>query len=352
MLRLKKVLFIALTVCILLALATTGYVVTAPDIPVNADEIIKKAKSQSTPDFYKGKAAIAKNGPIELWYELNEASGHKKGTILMITGYGCTSIQWPSYFINPFLNAGYDVIRYDHRDVGFSSWIKDWDKSRPYTLEDMADDAIAILDDAAVDKAHVIGISMGGMIAQHIAINHRARVHTMTNMSSTAFFDDSELQGIFPSTLRDIVRYSAKFSIDKSLTSQIKRSLTASNLFKGEYELDNVYTVHKVTHEFEKRNGFNPEAPVRHGAAIKASASRYNALAKLDIPNLVIHGKADPLVTFEHGVKLAEVIPNAHRLYIDELGHDIPSDYNCLMVDAILKLCNANSDVAEDLVGT
>lgn len=333
----KAVLIFVASITLLLFLGAT-YIFTAPDLPENADELIETAMALPLPEFYTGEAAIAKNGDIKLWYEINRAEGEPKGTIMLIMGYGSSSLQWPPYFIEPLQSAGFDVIRFDHRDIGLSTWVKDWDPSSPYTLEDIAGDVVAILDHAGKDKAHMIGVSMGGMIAQAVAINHPNRTQTLTSMSSTGYFADENLAGIYPETVKSIARYTIKYAMNESPETNMRFNLTASNLFKGNYELDNTYTILKTRYELEKRKGFNPDAGTHHEAAIKASGSRYEQLQQLDVPTLIIHGRADPLVNFEHGAKTAELIPNAKTLYIDDLGHDIPRHFAPQMVDAILKL--------------
>lgn len=328
--------FVALTS--LLLLLGAAYIIKAPDLPENTEELIAKAMAMPLPEFYTGKSAFATNGDISLWYEVNEAIGVSNGTIMLIMGYGSTSLQWPPYFIKPLTEAGYDVIRFDHRDIGKSTWLDNWDASAPYTLEDIAGDVRSILDHAEKDKAHIIGVSMGGMIAQSFAINYPERALSLTSMSSTGYFADKELAGIFPETAKDIARYTIKYKLKDSPENSMRFNLTASNLFKGNYELDNINTILKTRYELEKRKGFNPDAGTRHEAAITSSGSRYEELKKLDLPSLIIHGKADPLVNFEHGAKTAELIPHAKTLYIDDLGHDIPEHYSPQMVEAILSL--------------
>ncbi len=336
----KKTVLVFVAILTLLLFAGATYIITAPDLPDNADELIEKANAMPLPEYYTGKAAIAKNGDIKLWYELNKTDGESKGTIMLIMGYGSTSLQWPPYFIEPLVTAGYDVIRFDHRDIGLSTWLDDWDSSSPYTLEDIAGDVVAILNHAGIEQAHMIGVSMGGMIAQAVAINHADRTLSLTSMSSTGFFGDESLAGIYPETVKSIARYTIKYAMNKSPENNMRFNLTASNLFKGNYELDNTYTILKTRYELEKRKGFNPDAGTHHEAAITASGSRYEDLKKLDVPTLIIHGRADPLVNFEHGAKTAELIPNAKTLYIDDLGHDIPRHFAPQMVEAILDLMN------------
>ncbi len=320
----KKFLLVLLVIFLTICILGYSYIALAPDIPSNADEIIEQAKAMDLPNYYNGEAKYASNGDVKLWYEINSAKEEKKGTIILIMGYGSTSIQWPEYFYQPFLEQGYDVIRFDHRDVGKSTWLEDWDESEPYTLSDLADDTKAILDNENIDKAHIVGMSMGGMVAQTFAIEHPEQTLSLTSMSSTAYFDDKDLPGIWPDVMKAIGRYTIKYSLSNSLETTYKFNLTASNIFKGKYELNNINTVLKARYEIEKRNGINPNAGKHHEAAIQVSGSRYDRLKDVDTPTLVVHGKSDPLVNFAHGQKTAELISHAETLFIDELGHDIP----------------------------
>lgn len=320
----KKFLLVLLALSLTLSILGYAYIALAPDIPSNADELIEQATAMDLPDYYNGEAKYANNGDVKLWYEVNQAKTEKKGTIILIMGYGSTSMQWQEYFFNPFLDAGYDVIRFDHRDVGKSTWLENWDESNPYTLSDLAMDTKTILDNENIDKAHIVGMSMGGMVAQTFAIEHPEQIMSLTSMSSTAYFDDEDIPGIWPEAVKAITRYSLKYAFNKSKETSYRFNLTASNLFKGKYELNNLNTVLKTRYEIEKRNGINPNAGAHHEAAITVSGSRYDRLKDIEVPSLIVHGKSDPLVNFAHGQKTAELIPHAETLFIDELGHDIP----------------------------
>jgi len=338
---LKQITLIIFCIVIVSALLSFCYVSFAPDIPSNSNDLIFEAKKLPLPEYYKGIASYAHNGDIKIWYEINKSTVKQKGTVLLIMGYGSSSIQWPQYFFQPFLESGYNVIRFDHRDIGKSTWLTSWNKNDPYTLEHIAGDVKSILKAEAIESAHIIGISMGGMIAQTFAIHYPENTLSLTSMSSSGYFNDKTLPGIFPETIKDITRYSLKFLMEDSPETAMKFNLTASNLFKGNYDLDNINTVLKTRFEQEKRNGFNPEAGKHHETAIKVSGSRYEELKNLDVPTLVIHGRADPLVPFEHGEKTAQLIPGAKTLYIDDLGHDIPLQFAAQMSDHIIELLDS-----------
>ena len=344
----KKVLYILLGLLAVAIMAIAIYVFTAPDIPANTDAIIEQITEMNLPEFYTGEEGYAQHDEVQLWYEKMAAKGGQtKGTVLLIMGYTSTSLMWPAHFYDHFLEAGYDVIRYDHRDIGKSTWSEEWSEEDPYTLEDMADDARSILSDAGVDQAHIIGISMGGMIAQTFAIRYPEVTQTLTSMSSTAYFDDESLPGIWPETERNMGRYILKYSMGKDAETFYRFRLTAKALFAGKnYEPDFLTDALKARYELEKRGGVNDLASERHEKAIQVSGSRYEALKKLDEPTLIIHGRADPLVNFAHGEKTAALIPNAKTLYFDDLGHDIPPQFSGEMTDAILQMMDEHSPEA------
>lgn len=138
--------------------------------------------------------------------EINfEAFGDSQNaTILLIMGNGVDHTLWPPEFYEPLVEAGYYVVSFDNRDVGGSTWISDWDENRPYTLEDMALDTVGLLDALGIEKAYVIGISMGGQIAQRVALSHAEHVLTLTLLSSTGFIFDQD-PAVHPDLFRQVM---------------------------------------------------------------------------------------------------------------------------------------------------
>lgn len=118
----------------------------------------------------------------------HDAFGEPKDpTVLLIIGMDEQCTGWLPYIYEPIVEAGFHVIRFDNRDCGLSEWIEDWDESQPYSLEDMAQDAVGLLDALGIQEAHIVGASMGGMTAQRIAISHPHRTRTLTSIASSAF---------------------------------------------------------------------------------------------------------------------------------------------------------------------
>jgi pimeloyl-ACP methyl ester carboxylesterase len=262
-----------------------------------------------------------------------------KGTILLINGLTYSLLDWPLYFVDALVKGGYHVIRHDNRDVGMSDWTQSWTKAKAYSLEDMAADAIAVLDHLNVKKAHILGASMGGMIAQRAAISYSDRVQSLTSIMSTGFTHDPQLVSLPWKFRMDLLRALLHFRpLLAKDSAKIKFQLAVQYILKGKgnYKVDDLGILQKSYYEIERRKGYNPRATDRHAMAIKKSGSRYDELKQLKIPCLVIHGTDDPLIKFEHAKKYAPMIPRVETLFLEGMGHDLPKAYNSKIVKRIL----------------
>jgi len=237
---------------------------------------------------------------------------------------------WTSEIYQPFVDAGYRVIRFDNRGLGQSDWMKNWSKENPYTLEDMATDAVAVLDDLGIEKAHIIGASMGGMISQRLAISHGERVKSLTSIMSTShYFDKTEKNTSFQ-FYRDMAMIYLVYRRNlQREENKVKLHVSIQRILrgKGDYEFNHEESILNAFNEVRNRRGFHARAGDQHQLAIKLSGSRYDELAQINVPTLVIHGTDDPLILIGQGKKYAEQIPNAKTLYIKGMGHDMPSVY-------------------------
>jgi len=196
----------------------------------------------------------------------------------------------------------------------------------PYDLSDMAADAVGLLDHLSIDSAHIVGASMGGMIVQTMAIEHRVRVRTMTSIMSQPGDPDvgqptAEAAAALlapPPTSRD---------------AYIESSVNWMTWHSKKYR-DAERTRADAARSFDR--AFYPEGAPRQLAAIYASGRRSERLAALDVPTLVIHGRDDTLITPSGGERTAEVIPGAHLLMLADMGHDLPEPLWPLIVGSIL----------------
>ena len=340
----KKILKITGVFTILVLIA--GYVymnVSLPQLQQGAEKIIEEAINAELPPL-EGEEGYAYNGKVKIWFESRIPNDSIKGAILLIMGMSNDALSWPEYFLDPLVESGFQVIRIDNRGTGMSDWEGDWNLIDSYTLEDMAYDALAVLDTLGIEKAHVIGISLGGMIAQTLAIKHPERAITLTSMMSTGYYMDDDLPALKPILVTDLFMANLKYGIFKTEANIIKLHLVGRELLKGdnEYELNVEEVAKSVLYNYRHRRGDNPLSFQQQTQAILKSGSRYEQLKKLKTPSLVIHGVRDPMVPFEHGKKCYEMIPNAQKLWIDGMGHDIPEVFVEILVSSILQHINEN----------
>ncbi len=345
----KKFLVIFFSIIVVLVIGGLIYIdINLPNLPPLTNKIIDKALKKNQYKL-KGKQGFAKNDDTKIWYESIKPKDTIKGNIILIMGIANDALAWPDYFINSLVDSGYRVIRFDNRGTGMSDWNENWSKDNPYSLEDMADDAISILDTLQIDKAHVIGASLGGMVAQTICIKYPHRVTTLVSMLSTGNIMDPDLPSINTSIITDLILAQIKYGIIDTESNQIKLQLTSRLLLMGDkpYEFDIENIVGSVLYNLQERNGFNPDASKQHIAATIKSGSRYEELAELETPTLVIHGKSDPLIDFSHGVKTFEGISNADSLWIEGMGHNIPQNFNSMIIIKIINHFDKNAKVYE-----
>lgn len=322
----------------ILAVASVYIYFSGPELPPDTEEIIEQVMESELPELIKGKTGYAENGGVSIWYESIDPPGAVKGTILLIMGIGNDAFAWPGYFIEPFTKAGYRVVRYDHRGTGMSDWLQDWSEDNPYTLDDMSGDGFAILDELNVKSAHLIGVSMGGMIAQTMAIRNPERVLSLTSVMSSGYIEDPELPSINMSTIYDLVLLGLKYLFIGGESNTIKLTLSARLILRAGFDtdIDVKDEAERTLYNLRKRKGLNYNVTPQHLKAVSISGSRYDGLKNLNVPALIIHGKADPMIPFVHGQKCAELIPNADSLWIEDMGHDISPGISSIIVEAVL----------------
>jgi len=296
---------------------------------------------------------FATNGAVELYYE---TFGPREGDpLLLVNGLGSQCINYDVELCALFVERGFFVVRFDNRDVGLSTKLDDFtphlrdvvaarregrEPDVPYQLADMADDAVAVLDALDIAAAHVVGVSMGGMVVQQLAIAHPERVSSMTSiMSSTGDPDvgqsSPEVNALFyspPGTDRESV---------------IERAQALEALYTSPSEYDPRRTAQRVGAAFERC--FCPRGLARQLAAIVASGSRSEALRSVRRPALVLHGTADRLIDLSGGQRTAEVLTGARFVAIEGMGHDLPPRYWGVVVDEITALAaTANANPSEN----
>ncbi|MBB3891496.1 pimeloyl-ACP methyl ester carboxylesterase [Phenylobacterium haematophilum] len=268
----------------------------------------------------------AKNGQVELEYE--SFGDEAAPTILLINGLGSQMTRWPADFCGKLAARGYRVIRMDNRDTGLSTWFK---PGESYSLSDMAADAVAVLDAAGVAKAHVAGVSMGGMITQALAINHPDRVLSITSiMSATGApgtLDPTPEAGAVLNTAPP----DPKADFEAFLDFAVRNGETIGS---PGYPWPPGALRERAAAEYAR--AFNPTGSARQMGAIRSDGDRTERLSKLKIPAVVLHGADDPLVRLAGGEATAAAIPGAELRVIPGMGHDLPPALHDTFIDAIL----------------
>ena len=297
---------------------------------------------------------IIKVNKIEIWYE--EFGDTSNETILLIMGANANCKQWDQEFINELVSRNFHVIRFDNRDVGKSTWIgkepyfNKFLKFLPsfllklivnsvfglavdvegkfkfnnssqvkYDLSDMAEDAVSLMDALKIERAHIIGASMGGMITQIIALDYPERVLSITPIMTSPGIQNDKLSGPTKELL-DAMKKSFVFNLKGQIEDgvvEIYRQLTGSR-----FPFDENKFREKLKPIIE--HGNNPFA--LHGAAVGASLDRSSRLSEINVPTLVIHGTEDAILPLDHGVAVADGITDSKRMIMDGVGHEIPEE--------------------------
>jgi len=324
----KKIFLISSYVLLALISLIAIYLSIDPNLPDQTDEVITEITNKNIPELVDGKTGYVTSGSVKIWYEIKNKSLKTKGTVLLINGYTVPSTSWNQNFIKSITDSGYQVIRFDNRDVGLSDWIESWEESNPYTIEDMMADAMATVDQNGIDKFHVLGYSMGGYMAQRIAIKYPDRVLSLTALSSTADLNEKGHPEIdrTPFPLIKLFIRDQIVNNDKSFLKLYFKGWQYTN-GNDSYDMNLKLLGERVLYEKYNRRGFNFKASKQQGAAMRNSRPIYDELRKIKIPTLIVHGKKDPYSSFELAKKYSEKFENAKKVWIDEAGHMITNDY-------------------------
>ncbi|WP_315761640.1 alpha/beta hydrolase [Sphingomonas sp. Y38-1Y] len=291
---------------------------------------------------------IAANG-LEFEYAI---SGPADGpAMLLIIGLGTQMTRWPQGLIDGLVGHGFRVIRFDNRDVGLSSRLDDAGApdlpavmaamlhggTAPvaYTLADMAEDAIALLRALGVEQAHVVGGSMGGMIAQILAAKHPDAVLSLTSIMSS-----SGNPALPRASEAALALLSSERPDPADEAAIVERAVIGGEtLGSPGYPIDRA--VRRVAAIKDYRRGYHPAGIARQTAAIVASGDRRALLRAIKAPTVVIHGTVDPLVPIEAGRDTAANIPGARMIEVAGMGHDLPDALVPEVVDAIVAVASS-----------
>jgi pimeloyl-ACP methyl ester carboxylesterase len=268
--------------------------------------------------------SIIANG-ITLEYEV--FGDRSRRPLLLIMGLGGQLIAWDPAFIEALVERDFFVVTFDNRDVGKSQWFDDAGlpdvvsamsgrAQSAYLIGDMADDAAGLLDALNIESAHVMGISMGGMIAQSLAIRHPGRVKTVTSIMSTT--GDRSVGAPKPDAVQALL-----MPPPQDRAAAIDHAVVVSRIISSPgFPFDEDHVRDRAAAAYDR--AFHPQGTARQLVAILASEDRTEQLRKLDVPGLVIHGADDPLVDMSGGKATAAAIPGAQLKIVPGMGHDLP----------------------------
>jgi pimeloyl-ACP methyl ester carboxylesterase len=260
--------------------------------------------------------------------------------VLLIMGIAAQSINWPDAFCRALVESGLQVIRFDNRDSGLSTHLTAAPapnlpaalagdlSSVSYTLSDMAADAVGLLDALGFGKAHVVGASMGGFIAQTMAIEHPERVRSLTSMMSTT--GNVQVGQTSPDTLRTVFGGPRATTRDEVIQQRLRAVRAVGS---PGYPADEKEVAAQAGRAYDR--GHDPIGVARQAIASVASGDRTERLRGLDVPTLVIHGLADRMCDVSGGRATAEAISGAELVLIEGMGHDLPPGLRCRLAGCI-----------------
>ena len=281
--------------------------------------------------------------------EVEDTGEVDRPAVLLIMGLGMQLIGWPDAFWQGLQQAGYRVIRMDNRDAGLSTAFDDvgmpnllwagvkhkfgWQPKPPYTLQDMANDALGVLAALRIARAHVVGVSMGGMIAQRVAFSAPEKVLTLTSIMSSSGAEG--LPAADPQVLKQMFSKPAQ----AGLAGALEHSLGLLQAIASPAFAQDAQAVReRVTAAMQR--SYRPAGVARQTLAVMSDRARADLLRQVRAPTLVLHGKADLLVPYACGEDTARRIPGARMLGIDGMGHDLPPAVVTRLLEALVPFLN------------
>ena len=282
---------------------------------------------------------LARANGIEIAYET--FGDPSDPALVMVMGLGTQMVAWPEEMCESLAAAGLYVVRFDNRDVGASTHLHDQPpptlsdlvlrRRPPYTMDDMADDVAGLLDSLGLDAVHLVGASMGGFIAQTVALRYPARVRTLTLMMTSS---GSRLVGqprahLFSRLVRRRVAHDRLEAMDAAV--EVFRMIGSEG-----FAFDEEYLRGVAALSYDR--GYDPAGYMRQLAAVATQTNRTAQLRRIAVPTLVMHGLHDPLVATSGGLALARAIPGARFVGFSGMGHDLPRDLWGEMVEQVVSL--------------
>ncbi len=268
----------------------------------------------------------ARANGIDIAYETFGDQGDPP--IVLLMGLATQMLAWPDEFCRDLADRGHYVVRFDNRDIGLSTHLHDLPapalmqvvtrrQPAPYSIRDMAEDTVGLLDALGLDAVHLVGASMGGFIAQTVALHHPARVRQLTLiMTSTG---SRRVGHMTPEVFRELLRRRAATDRNAAIAATVDTFRLIGS--KG-YAFDEEHLRDVAGRSYDR--GYNPRGYLRQLAAVASQPNRTRELRQIRIPTLVIHGFGDPLVSISGGLAIARAIPGAKFVGYRGMGHDLP----------------------------
>ncbi|MFN2615718.1 MAG: alpha/beta fold hydrolase [Thermoleophilaceae bacterium] len=295
----------------------------------------------------------ASAGEVELAYE---TFGNREDLpLLLVMGLATQMLGWQEDFCRGLADRGLFVIRFDNRDIGLSTHLDDSPpgdvvaafggdtSSAAYTLSDMARDTVGLMDALGLDGVHLVGASMGGMIAQTVAIEHPERVRSLTSIMSRT---GEEGVGDATEEATQVLLRPPAGNREEAIEGTLA---TYRVIGSPGFELDEPALRERAALSYDR--AYDPAGISRQLVAIAASGDRTEGLKRLDVPTLVIHGAEDPLIQVSGGRATAEAVPGAELVVFDGMGHDVPRALWPEITDRIASLVERGESLRQDAAG-
>ena len=255
----------------------------------------------------------AMNESVKIRYE--HVVAQNGNTLLFLMGLSMDAFGWSNRFLSPFIQEGFGIVRMDNRCTGGSAFVHNVGSTK-FSLKDMAQDAIAVLDAEQIKKVHVVGVSMGGMIAQQIAIDNPERVLSITSIMSGAYLHPFNLSLRSYSTFLQLCWNATKPRVlneserIKAINHDIWKVLDPKGIDDTDFEW-----IEKVSeYQLKNKQQIRPDSAIHQLLAVLRSGSRFKQLEQSSVPKLIIHGDADPLIEPKHSLEFVNRIPNSRLI--------------------------------------
>ncbi len=270
-------------------------------------------------------------GAVDICYEVTGDAGSP--AVILVSGLGGQLVSWEEGFWRSIEAAGFRVVRFDNRDAGLSGPPGETEapgaSDLPYTLDDMAGDVARLMDWLEIDSAHLLGVSMGGMIVQLVAIHYPDRVRSLTSIMSTT---GAHGVGMPTAEALSVLARRPPTSREEYIAAELENHRVIGS---PGYPVEDAWRAARAAREYDR--SFRPRGVARQLGAILAAGDRTEALTRIRVPTLVIHGEADPLIAPDGGQATAAAIEGSRLVTIPGMGHEITPPLRGLLMDPLVE---------------